>query len=433
MSQSLQESLEAIAYQSTNAYPAKLKELFQKIIDSNGDLIITKQCLDNIQDLTLSVTGIRFEPEMVEPNFLRGPYRISAKVPNLNALNPINQNAQKRLEKLDLDTMNHSEILEGYIDLKNARVGGFFSKLVNVFQISPAFFSGYFTAGEVAALYLHELGHCFTMYEYIGETLITNVIIAEVVGRMDSQETLEKRLLVGKAALKLAGSNVEVRDDITSAEVTALVLDGQVQRMRRAAGTKWYDQRLAEAVADQFAARWGMGLDLAKALAKQERSTGIFAEAGYEPIWFGVLMNFINLTAMPFKKAGEAITTVLLKSLSKVAMSYSISMITGSMVFFLVSSRYSTIPQRTAALRREMVALLKDRKITDEFRRQVLAEIDELDKVLAEKHNWSDVYGKVGRYSLDTILGRNKELGAHELTEELANNRLYQLSAALKG
>lgn len=435
----LAESMEAIAYQSTSDFPKKITTYFQNAIDGYSDSPATnkpfqvKEAFDNIYNLTKLVTGIDFAPEWTKSGLFDGPYKIIAEVPNLNALSPINPDAQKRMAKYDLDGIAPSEIINGWVDLKLARVGGFFTHLRNKMMISPSFLNGHFTASELAALYLHELGHCFTMYEYLGETLITNFILAEVVGRMDSQATIEKRAIVGRAALRLARVDKTVDESANSADITALVLEGQIGRMQRALNTRWYDQRLAEVVADQFAARWGMGVDLAKALVKQERSKGIFAEAGFEPVWFGALMNFVNISSMPFKKLAEGTVKATMGAIVKLATSYSTTMIGSSLSFFFISNGYATIPQRIAALRREMVSVLKNREIDPTLRKQILAEIDLLDEVAKEKHQWSDVYSKVGKYSLDVVLGRGRELGQQEMTEELANNRLYQLSAALKG
>ena len=433
MTLTLQESMEAIAFQTNAEYPKRVTKLFQQAMTANGELHLIERYLNEIAQLTLDATGIRFKPYFTKKAFLRGPYHVAAMVPNLNALSPLNPRAEKLLAKFDLDNMNGNQIIDGYVDLKMAKVGGFFSKLTNEFLITPSFFDGYFTAGEVAGFYFHELGHCYTYYEYLGQTLITNYILAEVVGRMDNQETLEKRMWVGKAALRLAEVDKSLREDVTSAEVVAMVLEGQVTRMQRALNTRWYDQRMAEAVADQFAARWGMGVDLARGLTKLERSAGIFAEAGYEPKWFGLMMNFSNIVALPFATVAEGAAKVLLATIKRIATTFAIGMATNSFTFFALSSGYTTLPQRIAALRRELVTVLKDRSLDDAFRKRILAEIDELDKLLEEKHEWSDVFGKITRYSLDAVIGRGKEIGQQELTEELANNRLYQLSAALKG
>lgn len=434
MSDSLQVSLEAIAFQSDGAFVNTLKTLFQNAIDAAGDLRAIDAALTEISSLTLDRTGVWFEPSLVKAGLFENNYRLVMVDLNFNTFSPINPKAQKRLEMLDLNSMMGKELINGWVDLKNAKVGGFFSKIRNNWQIAPKFFDGTFTAGEILSLYFHELGHVFTIYEYMGETFVTNVILAEVVGRMDSQETITKKLWVGRCALKLAGVNTRTSDDVTAGEIAALVMEGQVTRMQRAVGTRWYDDRLGEAVADQFAARWGMAADLARALTKQERAGGIFADAGYEPVWLGVLMNVANFCTLPFSSVSQGVSRVLVATLANIAKTFGVNFAIGSGLFFMMGkSKYNTLPERISQLRRELGGVLRDRNIDEATRKRVLTDIQELDEIAEMRHEWSDVYSKVARYALGAVTGRDAALGQETMTEELANNRLYTLAASLKG
>jgi hypothetical protein len=279
------------------------------------------------------------------------------------------------------------------------------------------------------------------MYFYMGETLVTNTILAEVVGRIDTEETVEKKFLIGKAAIKLSGGK-STKDvaEMTTDEITAVVLEGQMARMQQRTGSRWYDIRLAEALADQFASRWLAGAPLVTALGKLERSKNIFFSAtGFDPIWVGLSSNFFTVVMLPFKmvKVGEVAKYVLETSarpiLIKIAKAFCSSVALGSINQFTgTHKRYDTWEQRFAAIRRELVTLLKDRDLSPEIRKSALADIEVIDNEIAKIHPYGDIMSKLAKWSWRTVTGRKQELDRHHNAEELANNRLYELSALFK-
>lgn len=433
MSSSLQESMEAIAFQTTSNYPKLLVALFEKAMSAESDRELNDIC-GKITSLTQDVTGVWIEPQMVESGGFLAPYIVNMSIKDINALSPINQVALKRLENYDLENLKGAELITGTVDLKKGKVTGFFTKIRSTFSFSKSFLSGFFTPMEAAALYLHETGHAYTTFEWLGETMRTNIIMAEVIGRMDSAGSVEKRFRIGQAALKLADVSASIDENTGTEEITALVLEGQVARMQRDTGSRWYDVRLGEVVADQFASRWMMGAHLSTALAKLERSKGIFAEAGYDPKWLGLFVNFANLTALPFTSVSKGVSTLVLKSLAQVSQSFSISLGLNVLVAYLGGSgRYNTVTQRIQAQRRELVMLLKDRKLAPEIINQALLDIKMIDEELAKVHPFSDVYGELSRWTINLVSGIRKDIDDSAAREELANNRLYELSAAMKG
>lgn len=435
MSNSIQASLEAIAFQLKSTFGKRVAALFDEIIESKVDPAVLDRNLQLINDLTRQETGVWMEPSIVSDGRLITPYRVEVVSPNLDVLSPINQSAVERLWKYDLDKIKIETVLNGTVDLKNGKVTGFFTKIKNQFLISMSMLSGHFSGAELMALYFHEVGHAYVLYWLMGETLITNTILNEIVGRMASQTTLKKRILVGQAALKLAGVDKDISDtDADAADITALVLDGQVTRMQKQTGSRWYDRRLAEALADQFAARYMAGAPLVTALAKLERSKNVaFSASGYDPIWVGVLSNMLNIMTFPFSALPIGASLVVLKSIRAVASSYSLSLFASSVGFFVIGKSYDPLPQRTAALRRELVTILKDPMLGPDLRKRTLADLKIVDEELAKVHNFGDVYGKIARYTLGMFTGHREEMTVHQNVEELANNRLYELSALFKG
>lgn len=440
MSNELQLSLEAIAFQTKKNFVRELISLFGQILAEHKNPSRVQALQAKITSLTLDTTGIWLEPHWEEAflPWILGPYVIKVNTPNLNALSPINKKAVEKLRDFDLDNIRTTDLLTGTIDYANGKMTGFYSQIRHDLFWSKNMFEGDFVAEEITALYLHELGHGWTNLTYMGETLVTNVILAEVVGQYNLQETVEKKYRVGQVALKLASVDKKLPKDADMGELTAIVLEGQINRMQKAAGTRWYDERLAEAIADQYAIRWGMGAWLVKALAKLERSTGIFANEGYEPVWWGVLMNFMNVAFLPFNGSKYVVRYALEPMVKAIASSFAFSLLTSGVATELIkkvagANGHAPMPQRVAAIRREIVSQLKQPKLNESVRKACLADLEVVDNELENVHSFSDIYSYVTKYVANAFMGRTTELGRHDLIENLANNRLYEFSALLKG
>lgn len=429
----LQESMEAMAFQRDLNYPTELKRLFNQLIDdrTRDDM---EDTLKDIVELTFEVTGIWMEASvMTGQTSYFTPYVVDVEFPDFNAFSPINRKALKRIENYDLENLDISEFFNGTIDRKTGKVSGFFNQIKGHFRISDSFLQGAFEGDEIAGLYQHEVGHIWSYFELLGQTFSTNMILAEIVGRMDSQATIEKKYALGVAALKLAGSDVKPPLDVDSTTITALVLQGQVQRMQKSAGTRWYDVRLFETLADQYAARWMMGASLSKALAKIERGKGIFGQQGFEPRWFGLSVNFMNLVTLPFSSVSKGVSVVILKSVKSLATTYGATLAFNLFFFAIGDKTYNTVQQRIAAQRRELVGLLRDRTLPKALVETALADLKLIDEEQSKIHNVSDVISTLSDYTINFFTGVRDGVEREIEKEELANNRLYELSASLKG
>ncbi|MNP97528.1 hypothetical protein D3C85_101300 [compost metagenome] len=435
MSSKISESMEAIAFQKNSELPKKITALFYKAQQNIDDPHAVRQFLAEITMLFKEATGVWMEATYVEELNFAESYRIECHIPNLNAVSPINLEALKRIEKYDFSNLTGAQLVTGTVDLKNGKVTGFFTKLRNDMEMSKSMLEGLFEPEELTALYFHEGGHAWTNYEFMCETLRTNIILAEVVGAIRPEVELEKRILIGKAALKLAAMDPKVLPkDADPAEITALVLQGQVVRMQEKAGTRWYDKRLAEAVADQFAARWGLGAPLVRAIAKRERARGVFARSGFDAKWVGLLSNGLQIVGLPFKVLSEAGRAAFaIASIWGVAKTFSINLIFTSGLGMLDGGNYPQPEQRIAMIRRELVTLLKDPKLDKQTRLSALEDLKVIDDEISQIHGFGDVIRKLGAFTYEMIRGIRQDYASNDLKEDLANNRLYELSASLKG
>lgn len=432
-------SFEAVAWQRNSVLKPRLTAIFQEIIDHHKDEPFVRKRFYEISDAVFVETGIKIEGELVDKSWFFGPYEISVHTPNMTTYSPVNTKAVERMRKLDVDNMSIYDTIEGRVDYSTGKVSGFFSLLVNKFSFSRKTFEGEIPAAELAAAFLHEVAHAWINCAYMGETLATNFVIAEMLGQYNTNADVKKKFLIGKAALKLSGSDKQMTEDTDVDQLTAFVLEGQVLRMQKGAGTRWYDHRLTETLADQFAIRFGAGADLVRALARFERSRHIWADAGYEPKWVGAGFNFMNIALLPFnvaEKTGALVAATMLEMLSKIATSFSFSFF---MSGFLseVSKKISgnaqaPLAERVQTIRRDIISELKNRDLPDDTRRIVLADLAAIDEMVKETHGFTDVYSRLTKWIVNKALGRSKEMAHHHLVDDLANNRLYEFSAQFK-
>lgn len=426
-----QESMEAIAFQMNANLPKAIAAIFQKVIDIKGARPESDQLFEEIAPIVMATTGLFVTPVMLEGKAAKA-FSMFVLDPNFNAYSPINSAASAMMDKYDLDMLTNVEILNGKIDRKNGRVSGFYSKIPFRCGVSSSMFDGDFTAGELAAIFTHELGHPWSICEFLGQTLLTNVILAELVGRMDTQESESRKFALARVALKLSENDQKIPSDVSSSEITALVLEGQVKRMQRAYNTRWYDQRLAEAMADQFAARWMVGKDLVVALGKLERAKGwIDAEPGYDNIWVGVMSNLLTVVMLPYgfalQKGAAALTIHVMRRL---AFGFAASFFISGTFYGLKKDTYPPMRVRVQQIRNEIVSLLKNRDLPKDMRERALEDLRIIDEESATVHPFVNVMNQLTTYTLDLISGKGHVLGANQMKENLANNRFFEFSAS---
>lgn len=433
-------SFEAVAWQRNSVLKPRLTAIFKEIIDHHKDESFVRKRFQDISDLVMAETGILIEGELVDKSWFMGPYEISVHTPNMTTFSPVNTQAVERMRKLDLENMSIYDTITGRVDYRTGKVSGFFSQIVNKFSFSRKTFEGHFPPEELAAPFLHEVGHAWVNCAYMGETLATNFVLAELVGQYDTTADVKKKFLIGKAALKMSGSDKQIKEDTDVAELTAFVLEGQVRRMQVSVGTRWYDHRLTETLADQFAIRFGAGADLVKALTRFEKSRHLWADAGYEPGWVGIMFNFSNIVLLPFRfheKTGALIAATTFQIVEKIAWGFGMNFFLSGFIREvhkkITNSSQAPLSERIQTIRRDIISELKNPNLPADTRKIVLSDLAVLDEQLKEAHPFTDVYSRLTKWIVDTTLGRRKELAHHHLVDDLANNRLYEFSAQLKG
>lgn len=166
------------------------------------------------------------------------------------------------------------KVIDGGFDLKTAKVNGVFAKMQFDLYMPRDMLTlkSRFTASEVAAIVLHEVGHTFTLIEFISRSVSTNQVLAGMTRAMDKTVPEESRKIVFAAGSDLLRMTEEQQKALLNAKdakvVSCVVLDASIALSVSELGFNVYDTTACEYLADQFATRCGAGKDLVTALDK---------------------------------------------------------------------------------------------------------------------------------------------------------------------
>lgn len=428
-------SMEAITLQTNQRFPNQVTELFQKCLDTPDEASMLIQ-LDKLGQLTGDTTGIQVSFNFIAKQLIAGKYLCSIEPPAMASMNPLRPKMAEVVASLDYTHFVADELIAGTIDLKNVRVTGFYRTIPFKVQFTPQMFDGLLTARELTAVYLHELGHAWTILEFMGQTLITNTILAEAVGRINPDDTYERVFEIGKAAIIMAGGEVpETIEDLH--HIVVCVQQGQERRIQSRVNSKFVGERLVERVADQFAARYMAGASLVTAFSKMERKRNfLVSHTGYDPVWVGSIANVMSIISFPY----GAVRSTAVKFTVGLIKGYRLS-VGGTLLQALAMDGLRAAGQlveaespieRSHSIRRELVGFLKNNQLTDEMRRQILLDITTIDLELKNVHKYGDVMGKMFRGLYNKVVGRADGVASATVQESLANNRLHEVSAILK-
>ena len=171
---------------------------------------------------------------------------------------------------------------KGTVNTQTGKVTGWFSEVRTQMVLTYGLLTAKgFSAEEVAAVVLHELGHLFTYFLHLGSTVISNLAVSATARKIvEAQDYGEREYILTEAerTLGIEIPNKEALAKITSDKeangVQTVMLTSLVEKARFETGFNIYEVRSCEQIADQFAVKHGAGANLASALDKIYRQYG---------------------------------------------------------------------------------------------------------------------------------------------------------------
>jgi hypothetical protein len=319
------------------------------------------------------------------------------------------------------------------VSLKTGKVTGIFATLETPIHLNIIELLGYkMSVKQIVAVLLHEIGHLFTLYEFISRETSTNQILAGVFKSVINKDNIkDKEVIFEKAGKLLGGDNNTFKELVSQNDlkvITAVIYKEHVEHTNSELGTEHYDYTTCEQLADQYATRQGYGRDLIEALDLLTRSY----VNGEQNKFLNIYINF----------AATASTIVILFTTIYLVIIGSVNLLTFISCFFLFSvlfgsgsSRvdftYDILKTRYLRIKEQMVERLKNKKIDANEAKIILENINKIDVIIKQTYEQRLPLDRMFDYLFSKDKTVRKSIELQRDLESLAMNDFFVKSATL--
>lgn len=322
---------------------------------------------------------------------------------------------------------DYPEGFKGTVSRKTGKVTGDFTKLFNTVTTGYTFItSNDFPVEAVAAVLMHEIGHCFTFMAALGVCFRTNVVLLQLMSNLNKSTDLKERevsISIGLKHLNVDMDKGSIQDLAHhSDKVVVSIVSGNINHLKSISDSDQYDLTAAEQTADQYVARQGGGFALAQGLEIINRM--------YDPSIFKKkaeiqAAQFIAINRRIFE--GYTVLDVILTIFSALGWLYLFFRDRPINVYQDMVNRYDTGVIRIQRMREDLVNQLKT---SGGKSNQILQDIKAIDSIIALYKTDEAFINKLlkKRFQKDRV--KQAQL-AREL-ESLAANDLFVLGHELK-
>lgn len=412
---------ESIDYQKARFFD-ELTAIFSKLLDLP---VVTEKAIKStgLEKLIMNRTGLLVDVRLQESSFLNAHIVPPDFGPNHPLIHPHWKGWYKGNDLTSLMGALKSKVLTGTVDRTKAKVSGDFSKVC----LPIALYSALFTkkllkAQHIAALTLHELGHGFTYFQCLGETLSSNAaLITSAREFVDAKDKVAK-INVLKQADKSLGITIADKDALAEGDVDnvyTVIMSQVITDTSSEFNSSLYDTRTWEALADQFSSRHGASAALAEAL-------GIIYKTHNDlPYWSTpkyLMMESFKLLGWLALVGATAATGQLLLTAALFAI----------LLINPYTDTYDSLSDRLKRIKEDLRGRFKDRSLDLDTIKSILNDVETIDKLMSEVHNRSTFFKKVWYYLVPSTRKQIDAMKGYQELEALANNSLYMASARLK-
>lgn len=399
---------ESINFQKETALFKELVLAFVELKEFKGEYDESPAAI-RLTDIVKSHTGLNID-------FSIDQYDPCVEIPAVNKNNVlINSMIRNYISSADGLKMikNSTGVVRGTVNIVTAKVSGIFSDFKTKIHLPKKIFSGStYTAEEIAAITLHEIGHIFTYYEYIARTVTTNQVLAGLSKALDGSGTVEEReaiLIDVKRSMGLSElDEKELAKSNNKKVAEVVVVTAVTKKSESEIGANVCDFSTWEYLSDEFAARQGAGRHLATALDKIYRGS-----------WN------ISFRSTPAFLAWEAFKLLALLALPGIGIMFMAMDGAGDGTYDLPGARIKRV-------RNQIIEHLKDKDLDKDTHERLQADLIEMDLILKEINDRRQLVGVIWDAVIPSSRkARNQKLLQQEL-EDLAMNDLFAKAAELR-
>lgn len=446
MNNALVASMEAIDFQRDSIFINEMALQYEACLHDPSKETLNKAAAA-LHKIAKKATGMHFNfhfAQMGEPNAFVICPRADIAVP----MRP--DEIATKIQRLGRPA-SEQELFKGTVDVAKGKVSGIYSDIpIDIFLAVELFTSrrlANITGRHVAAIAAHEIGHGFTYLRYLGNFVLSNVVVAEIARR--KHEGADDKVIqeVVRVAEQKTGWRLRELGEINRSTdplvVQQIVMAGMVESIRSELGTKFYDQRAFEFSADQFVARHGGAADIVQALDLLNRAYpdyNKFYRSNTKNIFLS-LQAYLGMLISRLWHGSLSASVVLAVAGTTAAVPFAIgvgiAVASFSLLMALFSaaedSIYDPVPQRFAAMRRELIASSKDQNLSPAQRKEIIEGIASIDEIIGNLTSGIFSHPRLlGDMMIGIFNGRGAEKKFQRQLEELVNNRLFELSNKLQ-
>jgi len=261
-----------------------------------------------------------------------------------------------------------SESIFGTVDREKSRVSGDFTKIECPMFITALLINRQDITPEMAtSVILHELGHVFTYFEFMGRVTTFNGALQAASEMFFKCDTREDRLKIIRDVGDKFGVDTDDRDALMNARnkdsfITVLAR-GYVIDRKSSMGSSIYDITLWESLSDQFSMRHGSGVDGVKMMDILYKNSGASAYSstlGHVIFTLFKVLMFIIFTFFTF---GLPLLILFINPAEKI---------------------YDEPEARMKRMRNDFVMGLKSPNISDEEKKKIAQDVKDIDDIIRD-------------------------------------------------
>lgn len=306
-------------------------------------------------------------------------------------------------------------LIRGSVNLKSGRVEGIFADLSAFLMLSvDNIRHDKFSAEELAAITLHEIGHMFVYCEMVSRSVTTNYVLANLARALDGSASGDQRemvLMTVRKALKLKKLDPKSLAKVgNNRTVEEIIIAAVIHETASELGSSMYDAHGFEYLADEYATRQGAGRPLVTALDKLHRASG---HSSYWSTALYLIWEVIKLALLflPGVNAFMIIQLLLLPSRD---------------------GEHENPEARTRRVRNQLVEALKAKKLAPEQYATLKADLVACDKILAQVNDRRTFVEAFLEYVVPSMRHEWQQLVLQKQLEDIALNELFVKAQDLK-
>lgn len=332
---------------------------------------------------------------------------------------------------------------KSYVDLKSAKVAGFFSDIENQisFDVYNLQNTAKLSAREIAAVFAHELGHIFTTLEFFDRSYTANQTLACAIkaANASKDKTKDEHIYILQQLGDATGQEglVELAD-IKDGYTKSMVALGLGFKESGSLSNLNYDETQVEAQADVFATRLGFGKELVTASYKLEKLNMGFLDK-YRPVKW--VLEFSKIAVAPllvsyFAMMPMAAVGWIAPTLANLGLASAASYVSAMLLTYVSGDAVRDWSRddpkvRYLRIKEQLNTLLKNKNLSDNQKKETLMDIEQIDEVIKNTKDTINFSRAIANFVMPSNRAAKKGIELQRQLESLISNDVYARAALL--